>query len=110
MEKADTEIKTAFTDWTGGNDFGHRALIGAIVTNMGDFLVLFNNDTGNVEWMDCGYGYFDVYEENPNGIIADSVDAFFDVWCPLVHKEGDAHEHNGSFDFIACNICGFIVY
>ena len=39
-------------------------------------MILFNNDTGNVEWIDCGYGYFDVYEENPNGIIANDIDEF----------------------------------
>ena len=43
---------------------------------MGDFLILFNNNTGNVEWIDCGYGYFDIYEENPNGIIANDIDEF----------------------------------
>lgn len=73
IEKADTEIETAFTYWTGGNDFGHRALIGTIETNMGEFLILFNNDTGNIEWIDCGYGYFEIYEKNPNGIIANSI-------------------------------------
>ena len=55
---------------------GDRAWIGVIKKDMGDFLILFNNDTGNVEWIDCGYGYFDVYEENPNGIIANDIDGF----------------------------------
>lgn len=36
-------------------------------------------------------------------------DASFDC-CPLVHKEGDAHEHNGSFDFIAGSICGIDIH
>lgn len=76
LEKAYIEIESAFTNWTGGNDFGHRALIGTINTDMGDFLILFNNDTGNVEWNDCGYGYFDIYEENPNGIIANNIEEF----------------------------------
>ena len=76
LEKAHIEIEHAFTYWTGGNDFGHRALIGTLVTDMGDMLILFNNDTGNVEWNDCGYGYFDDYEENPNGIIANSIEEF----------------------------------
>ena len=76
LENAHIQIKYAFTSWTGGHDFGHRAWIGVINTDMGDFLILFNNDTGNVEWIDCGYGYFDVYEENPNGIIANDIDGF----------------------------------
>ncbi len=76
LDNACKEIEAAFTQWTGGNDFGHRALIGTIDTDMGEFLILFNNDTGNIEWNDCGYGYFDVYEENPNGIIANSIEEF----------------------------------
>lgn len=73
---APESIYEAFYEWTGGNDFGHRALIGDIITNMGEFLILFNNDTGNIEWVDCGYGYFEVYEENPNGIIAKNIEDF----------------------------------
>ena len=76
LENAEIEIEAAFTQWTGGNDFGHRAMIGTIDTNMGEFLILFNNDTGNIEWIDCGYGYFDVYEENPNGIIVNNIEEF----------------------------------
>lgn len=30
-------------------------------------------------------------------------DASFEC-CPLVHKEGDAYEHNGGFDFTVSNI------
>ena len=51
-------------------------MLGTIDTDMGEFLILFNNDTGNIEWNDCGYGHFEVYEENPNGIIANSIDEF----------------------------------
>lgn len=76
LENAYKEIETAFTHWTGGNDFGHRALIGTIDTDMGEFLILFNNDTGNIEWNDCGYGHFDIYEENPNGIISNNIEEF----------------------------------
>lgn len=71
------KIENAFNGWTGGNDFGHRALIGTLYMNIGSILILLNNDTGNVEWMDCEYGYFVVYEENPNGILAHSVDELF---------------------------------
>ena len=72
-------FEDAFTgDWTGGNDFGHRAYIGEIIINIGQILLIFNNDTGKFEWVDFGYGYFDVYEENPYGIIADSAQEFLD--------------------------------
>ena len=36
------------------------------------------NDTGKIEWIDCGYGYFDIYEENPNGILANSIQEFLE--------------------------------
>ncbi len=71
------DIEGAFTLWTGGNDFGHRAMIGTFSFNIGEISILFNNDTGKVEWIDCGYGYFDTYEENPNGILAQSISEFF---------------------------------
>ena len=81
LEHAAQEIKFAFQEWTGGNDFGHRALIGEFFFNIGEILILFNNDTGNIEWVDCGYGYFDVYEENPNGILAKSMQSFLEKLC-----------------------------
>lgn len=62
--------------WTGGNDFGHRAYLGELIINIGQISLIFNNDTGRFEWVDFGYGYFDVYEENPYGIIADSAEEF----------------------------------
>ncbi len=77
-ESAVDSIDYAFSEWTGGNDFGHRAFIGQFYCNIGQILILFNNDTGKIEWIDCGYGYFDVYEENPNGILANSIQEFFD--------------------------------
>lgn len=73
-------IERAFNVWTGGNDFGHRAMIGEFYFNIGQILILLNNDTGKVEWIDCGYGYFDTYEENPNGILADNIQEFFDMF------------------------------
>lgn len=82
ITKTDTEYLCAFFreaffgDWTGGNDFGHRAYIGEIYLNIGQICLIFNNDTGRFEWVDMGYGYFDVYEENPYGIIADSAEEF----------------------------------
>lgn len=82
ITKTDTEYLCAFFrdafsgDWTGGNDFGHRAYIGEINLNIGQICLIVNNDTGKFEWVDMGYGYFDVYEENPYGIIADSAEEF----------------------------------
>lgn len=78
LEKAEEFIKYAFEEWTGGNDFGRRAVIGKFYCNIGDILILLNNDTGKIEWIDCEYGYFDHYEENPNGILADDVQEFLD--------------------------------
>lgn len=56
-------VKEAFYgDWTGGNDFGHRAYIGELLLNTGEISLIFNNDTGRFEWVDFGYGYFDIYD------------------------------------------------
>ena len=63
-------------EWTGGNDFGHRMHLGSFYLNVGDILLIFNNDTGNFEFDDCGYGYFEVYEDNPWGIVAESTEEF----------------------------------
>ncbi len=70
-------VDYVFSVWTGGNDFGHRAFLGTLSVKMGEITILFNNDTGKIEWVDFGYGYFDVYEENPNGILANSMQEFF---------------------------------
>ncbi len=67
-----------FGDWTGGNDLGRRALIGQLFINIGQLYMIFNNDTGRFEWCDIEYGYYDVYEENPYGIIADNAQEFLD--------------------------------
>lgn len=77
-EKMIDAIDYIFSEWTGGNDFGHRAFLGQFYFNIGEILILFNNDTGKIEWMDCGYGYFDVYKENPNGVLANSMQEFLD--------------------------------
>lgn len=82
LESTDTEyvcrfLRDAFFgDWTGGNDFGHRALIGQLFINIGQLYITLNNDTGQFEWVDLGYGYFDEYTENPYGIIADGTEEF----------------------------------
>lgn len=69
-------IENMMWDWTGGNEFGERLNVAVIDTNIGQILININNDTGNFEWIDCGYGYFDVYEENPNGIFSATTDEF----------------------------------
>ncbi|GAA0787790.1 hypothetical protein [Hathewaya limosa] len=70
-------IEEAFRgEWTGGNDFGHRAYVGEIIINMGQIALLFNNDTGEFEWVDFGYGSFDTYSDNPYGIVADNTQEF----------------------------------
>ncbi len=70
-------IQSAFTEWTGGKNMGKRALIGSVYTDVGDILLLFNNDSGAIEWNDPGYGYFDIYEDNPYGIFAENIDVFY---------------------------------
>ncbi len=71
-------IQDAFIKWTGGFDMGKRAMIGTFYTDVGeDFLLLFNNDTGSIEWNDPGYGHFEVYEENPYGIFANDIEEFY---------------------------------
>ena len=65
-------------EWTGGNDFGHRAYLGELLINIGQITLVFNNDTGRFEWVDFGWGYCEVYEDNPYGIIADSAQEFID--------------------------------
>ncbi|WP_252246789.1 MULTISPECIES: hypothetical protein [Clostridium] len=70
-------IEEAFWgEWTGENDFGHRAYVGEILINMGQVSLLFNNDTGEFEWVDFGYGNFDTYSDNPYGIVADNTQEF----------------------------------
>ena len=67
-----------FGEWTGGNNFGHRAYIGELFLNIGQLSLVFNNNTGAFEWVDFEYGYFEVYEENPYGIVAHSAQEFLD--------------------------------
>ena len=48
LEDAVDTIDYIFSEWTGGNDFGHRAFIGQFYVNIGEILILFNNDTGKI--------------------------------------------------------------
>ena len=67
-------IEEKFKEWTGGYDFGHRIWIGNMEDRRGDMLILFNNDTGKIEWLDTEYGGFGNLDEDPNGILANSID------------------------------------
>ena len=73
-----SRVVGAYKEWQGGKDFGQRFLIGTLYMNIGNVLILFNNVTEKVEWMDCEYGYFKVYEENPNGVLANNMDEFIE--------------------------------
>ncbi|WP_423227639.1 hypothetical protein [Paenibacillus filicis] len=73
-------IIKGFLEWTGGNDFGRRMMIGNLLINIGSIPILINNDTNQVEWIDCDYGHFEVYEENPNGVFANSIDDFLKMF------------------------------
>ena len=78
IENCDKFIQSAFKKWMGDFDMGRRAMIGSFYTDVGDFLLLFNNDTGSIEWNDPGYGHFEVYEDNPYGIFARDIYEFYD--------------------------------
>lgn len=72
-EDLNEHIMHSFRAWTGDYDFGQRFWIGSIYTNIGTILVLFNNQTGVIEWIDPEYGYFGNLEEDPNGKLTDSL-------------------------------------
>jgi len=78
-ETIESFFKSKCEDWTGGFDFGNRIWIGNLEDNRGDMLVVFNNDNGNVEWIDSEYGCFGNLEEDPNGILASSIDELIKI-------------------------------
>ncbi len=71
----------------GGNS--NRIFIGSFFLNIGDVAILINNDNGNIEWCDFGYGYFEVYEENPFAVMSTDVQTFLDM---LVENEKTIHD------------------
>lgn len=75
LQNIDIEIKYRFE--IGGNS--NRIWIGQFFTDFGEVSILINNDTGNVEWCDFGYGYFEIYEENPYGILSYDVQEFVEL-------------------------------
>lgn len=72
-ERIEGFIQSNFEDWTGGYDFGKRIWIGELEDRRGSMLIVFNNDNGNVEWIDSEYGCFGNLEEDPNGILSTSI-------------------------------------
>ncbi len=70
-------IRDHFYIWTNGNNFGERVLIGELSAKIGQISIVINNQTGAVEWVDCGYGHYDRYDKNPNGILTENIDQFF---------------------------------
>lgn len=84
LENADDFFDNAFFgSWTGGNDLGHRAYIGWFSMDIGDITLLLNNDSGQFEWVDFSYGYFEVYEENPHGAVADDTQEFLNKFSDM---------------------------
>lgn len=75
-ESVDSTVRKAWKDWMGPFDFGKRILIGNFDMDIGSILILFNNDTGCIEWLDSEYGGFGDLEKDPNGIIAYNIDEF----------------------------------
>lgn len=92
-EQTDIEsyIEYSFNEWTGGYDFGRRMTIGSMYDSRGDILLVVNNDTGNVEWIDCEWGGFGNLDEDPNGILADSL-------CELINLLKDNIEYIGKMN------------
>lgn len=85
LDNIEREIKHRFE--IGGNS--NRFYIGSLFLNIGDVAILINNGNGNIEWCDFGYGYFEIYEENPFAIMSDDVQEFLDM---LVLNEKTIYE------------------
>lgn len=76
QESVDSTVRKAWKGWMGPFDFGKRIMIGNFDMNIGRILILFNNDTGCIEWLDCEHGGFGTLEKDPNGILAYNIDEF----------------------------------
>jgi len=72
----ESTVEKAAKEWMGPYDFGRRFMIGDLGVKIGQILILFNNDTGAVEWLDCDYGNFGTLEKDPNGKLANSMEEF----------------------------------
>ena len=69
----ETFIDIKSKDWSGGNEFGRRLYIGSIYDDRDGIILVFNNDTGKIEWIDFEYGQYGNLEEDPNGVLANSL-------------------------------------
>ena len=85
-ESVDSTVRKAWKGWMGPFDFGKRIMIGNFDMNIGRILILFNNDTGCIEWLDCEHGGFGTLEKDPNGILANSIDEFLNKLSVNISK------------------------
>lgn len=72
----------------------NRIHIGNFYLDIGDVSIVINNDNGNIEWCDFGYGYFEVYEENPFAVMSADVQEFLDMLLSNEKPEHDFPEQN----------------
>ncbi|OGO84063.1 MAG: hypothetical protein A2Y22_03355 [Clostridiales bacterium GWD2_32_59] len=72
-------VHTRLSSWTGGIDFGKRIELGTIEDTRGDMILVFNNDTGEIEWIDFEYGQFGDLNKDPNGVLADSIEELLEL-------------------------------
>lgn len=70
----------------------NRIHIGNFYLDIGDISILINNDNGNIEWCDFGYGYFEVYEENPFAVMSTDVQKFLDMLTANEKTEKDFYK------------------
>lgn len=82
----DATIRKAWKGWMGPFDFGKRILIGNFDMKIGRILILFNNDTGCIEWLDCEYGGYGTLEKDPNGILANNIEEFLNKLSANISK------------------------
>lgn len=62
--------------WVQIDDFGCRVYIGRLGHRRGNVDLFINNDTGQFEWIYLERNHSNIYEENPNGLVADDIDEF----------------------------------
>lgn len=90
LENMERIIKHRFE--IGGES--NRIHIGNFYLDIGDVSIVINNDNGNIEWCDFGYGYFEVYEENPFAVMSTDVQKFLDMLLSNEKTENDFVKQN----------------
>ena len=89
---AEDFIVAAFRGWRGKElQCGEKAHIGEFDVNIGEILLLFDNETGKVEWADFGFGNFSDFSEIPHGVFANSMDDFVKKMLELEHDYEKPH-------------------